>query len=120
MVKSKKKKGKSKTEEPQKPISAFMIFVNEQRSRLKTERPKLGLFEASKLIAKEWKSNFDYVIVDGGQAYSMSANSTYTVSDATYLVVRLGKTNRNEADQVVQQLLESQVPLNGCVVTNLP
>ena len=30
--------------------------MNEQRSRLKTERPKLGLFEASKLIAKEWKS----------------------------------------------------------------
>ena len=87
-----------------------------------TSAPPLGGFDQNVLeqLAQDWKSNFDYVFVDSGQAYSLSANSAYTVCDATYLVLRLGETNRNEADQVVQQLLESQVPLNGCVVTNLP
>ncbi len=87
-----------------------------------TSAPPLGGFDQNVLeqLAQDWKSNFDYVFVDSGQAYSLSANSAYTVCDATYLVLRLGETNRNEADQVVQQLLEGQVPLNGCVVTNLP
>ena len=87
-----------------------------------TSSPPLGGFDQSVVqkIVDEWKSTFDYVFVDNGQAYSLSANPVHEACDATYVVLRLGETNRNEADQVIQQLLDNENNLTGCVVTNMP
>ena len=87
-----------------------------------TSAAPLGGFDVDELksVAMSWSEHFDYIFVDNGQAYSTVPNPIYAVCDAAFLVLRLGETNRNEADQVIQQLLDSNVELHGCVVTNMP
>ncbi len=70
--------------------------------------------------AKSWKEMFDVTLVDIGDAQAPFARAMYGVCDRIYLLVRLGQTDREIADSVVQLLLEQQISLKGCIATNLP
>jgi hypothetical protein len=54
-----KKKQTTKKEKdpnaPKKPLSAFMIFSSENRSRIKEENPDATFGEMGKLLGQKWK-----------------------------------------------------------------
>eukprot|EP00536_Pseudo-nitzschia_multiseries_P001699 jgi/Psemu1/250897/estExt_Genewise1Plus.C_220028 len=51
-----KKKPKKDPNKPKRAQTAFMIFSNENRERLKKENPELGFGDLSKLIGSEYKA----------------------------------------------------------------
>lgn len=50
---------KDRKEGPKRPKSAYIFFTQERRLSLKTERPELGLTDASKVLGAEWKELTD-------------------------------------------------------------
>lgn len=50
------KKQKKDPNAPKKPLSAFMIFSNEQRGRIKKENPEDDFGTIGKKIGQEWKA----------------------------------------------------------------
>ncbi|MEM7317101.1 MAG: cellulose synthase operon protein YhjQ/BcsQ, partial [Planctomycetota bacterium] len=71
-------------------------------------------------MANEWREMFDVVFVDIGDAQAPMARPLYKMCDKTYLLVRLGHTSREFADEIADQLADDGVNLTGCIVTNLP
>lgn len=52
-------KKEKKATGPKKPKSAFIFFSQERRLTLKTERPELGITDASKILGAEWRELTD-------------------------------------------------------------
>ena len=53
---SKKKKAKKDPNAPKKPLSSFMLFSGEMRSKVKEENSSLGVKEIAKLLGEKWKA----------------------------------------------------------------
>ncbi len=71
-------------------------------------------------MTTEWREMFDVIFVDIGDAQAAMACPLYKMCDKTFLLVRLGHTNREFADEIADQLADDGVNLAGCIVTNLP
>ncbi len=67
-----------------------------------------------------WKSVFDVILVDVGDVQADFAQAIFPACDANYLLVRLGKTDREIVDNVVAALTDENIELSGCIVTNVP
>ena len=71
-------------------------------------------------MANEWREMFDVVFVDIGDAQAAMASPLYKMCDRNYLLIRLGHTNREFADEIADQMADDGVNVAGCIVTNLP
>jgi Mrp family chromosome partitioning ATPase len=65
------------------------------------------------------RQQFDIVMVDVGLPDSPLAVPSLTACDCSYLVVRLGRTERESAKRVLATLSERNLAPNGCIITNV-
>ena len=72
------------------------------------------------LMASGWTEMFDIVLIDIGDAKAPFAQQLYKACDRSYMLIRLGRTSRDLADDMMDALLGDDVVLNGCIVTNMP
>lgn len=69
-------------------------------------------------VLKELTSQWDLVLLDGGSLSETSALYVATAARNLYLVVRLGETAADAAEEVASSLASTEINLRGCIVTN--
>ena len=67
-------------------------------------------------FAEQWRQQYSLVVVDGGPVDSPLAAALMRCSDATFLCVQLGATQRRELADAVESL-QSQGVVLGCITT---
>ena len=58
----KKKKKKKDADAPKRPMSAYFLWLNENRERIKTENPGIGVAEVAKKGGEQWKEVADKTV----------------------------------------------------------
>lgn len=71
-------------------------------------------------LVEQWKQEFRIVLVDVGDTDSPFAEAFAQASDAAYLLVRLGESDRMRAQSAVSSIQSMGGNLKGCIVTNAP
>ena len=69
---------------------------------------------------RECSAAFDYVLIDAGASDSPLMRPLAEASHRAMLVVRLGRTQREQARTVWNGLQQAGLKLHGCIVTNRP
>jgi hypothetical protein len=71
-------------------------------------------------VLNEFKVVFRWVLIDGGSVPGPFGEALLNAADASVLVVRLGQTDREEAQSAVQAAQTAGGRLIGCLITNVP
>jgi Mrp family chromosome partitioning ATPase len=71
-------------------------------------------------LVDQWKARFQVVLVNGGDPESPLTKALVETCDSVYLLVRLGRTGRKEAQTTVSRLRSIGGRLEGCIVTDAP
>jgi tyrosine-protein kinase Etk/Wzc len=69
-------------------------------------------------LLKELTSQWDFVLLDGGSLAESSARYAAAAARNVYLVVRLGETDADAAQEAAKSLAAPEFAFRGCVVTN--
>jgi len=77
----KKKKKKKDADAPKRPMSAYFLWLNENRERIKTENPGIGVAEVAKKGGEQWKEVADKT---EWEEKSKQAKARYEVEMAAY------------------------------------
>ena len=59
-----KKKAKKDADAPKRPMSAYMLWLNEIREQIKQENPGISVTELSKVAGEKWKKIDDKTVRD--------------------------------------------------------
>lgn len=68
---------------------------------------------------EEWSTAFDFVLMDAGSIGSLMLKPLVAASNRALILVRLGKTRREDATASVHAIRELNLKTHGCIVTNI-